>query len=99
VYIALSALDFPFCYILVKTLGTEKIGEWEHATIGYIRKVIPWQSKEMVPEGPAVEAEDAEKAKGLDAKEADNGQMEGASMCRVPGAMMPRRPNGHADDN
>jgi len=28
VYFALSALDFPFCYLLVKTLGTDRIGEW-----------------------------------------------------------------------
>lgn len=28
VYFALSALDFPFCYILVRTLGTDRIGEW-----------------------------------------------------------------------
>jgi hypothetical protein len=27
VYFALSALDFPFCYLLVKTLGTDRIGE------------------------------------------------------------------------
>lgn len=26
VYLALSALDFPFCYLLVRTLGTERIG-------------------------------------------------------------------------
>lgn len=27
VYLALSALDFPFCYLLVKYLGADKIGE------------------------------------------------------------------------
>jgi hypothetical protein len=27
VYFALSALDFPFCYLLVRTLGTDRIGE------------------------------------------------------------------------
>ncbi|CZR53162.1 uncharacterized protein PAC_03040 [Phialocephala subalpina] len=31
VYLALSALDFPFCYLLVKYLGTERIGD---GTIG-----------------------------------------------------------------
>lgn len=25
----LTALDFPFCYLLVKYLGTERIGEFE----------------------------------------------------------------------
>ena len=27
VYFTLSALDFPFCYLLVKTLGTDRIGK------------------------------------------------------------------------
>lgn len=28
VYFLLSALDFPFCYLFVRTLGTDRIGEW-----------------------------------------------------------------------
>lgn len=28
VYLALSVLDFPFCFLLVRTVGTEKIGEF-----------------------------------------------------------------------
>lgn len=28
VYAALSALDFPFCYLLVRTLGADRIGEF-----------------------------------------------------------------------
>jgi len=27
VYAALCILDFPFCYMLVKTLGTDRIGK------------------------------------------------------------------------
>ncbi len=27
VYLAFSVLDFPFCFLLVRTVGTEKIGE------------------------------------------------------------------------
>lgn len=27
VYFGLSVLDFPFCFLLVRTVGTEKIGE------------------------------------------------------------------------
>lgn len=31
VYLALSALDFPFCYLLVNSLGVERIGTfWHH---------------------------------------------------------------------
>lgn len=29
VYFLLSALDFPFCYLLVRTLGPDRIGELE----------------------------------------------------------------------
>ncbi len=27
VYLSLSVLDFPFCFLLVRTLGTDRIGE------------------------------------------------------------------------
>jgi N-terminal acetyltransferase 2 len=27
VYFALTALDFPFCYLFVRQMGTDKIGE------------------------------------------------------------------------
>ncbi len=27
IYLSLSVLDFPFCFLLVRTVGTEKIGE------------------------------------------------------------------------
>lgn len=33
VYFMLSALDFPFCFLAVRLLGTERIGEWEHAVV------------------------------------------------------------------
>ncbi|KAF8863630.1 hypothetical protein BDZ45DRAFT_106414 [Acephala macrosclerotiorum] len=33
VYLALSALDFPFCYLLVKYLGTERIEVWKRDII------------------------------------------------------------------
>jgi len=41
VYAALSALDFPFCYLLVRTLGTDRIGEWEEVVVSNVKKVIP----------------------------------------------------------
>jgi hypothetical protein len=41
VYLGLSMLDFPFCYLLVLYLGTERIGEWEHQIIQVIEDVIP----------------------------------------------------------
>jgi hypothetical protein len=41
VYLLLSALDFPFCFLAVRTLGTDRIGRWEHIILGYIKSVIP----------------------------------------------------------
>lgn len=30
---ALSALDFPFCVLAVRMLGTDRIGRWEHTIV------------------------------------------------------------------
>lgn len=40
VYLALSALDFPFCFLAVRWLGTERIGRWEEAVIERVRDAI-----------------------------------------------------------
>jgi len=46
VYMGLSALDFPFCFLAVRALGTERIGQWEHAIVqavkGVVSKVVPF---------------------------------------------------------
>ncbi|KAF9882077.1 peptide alpha-n-acetyltransferase nat2 [Colletotrichum karsti] len=41
VYFALSILDFPFCFLLVRIVGTDRIGELEHWLMSNIKKVIP----------------------------------------------------------
>ncbi|TVY83818.1 putative N-terminal acetyltransferase [Lachnellula suecica] len=41
VYFLLSLADFPFCFLFVRTLGTDRIGEWEHIVVSNIKKVIP----------------------------------------------------------
>lgn len=46
VYFALSALDFPFCYLLVRTLGTDRIGEWEHVVVSGVKQFIPESIKQ-----------------------------------------------------
>lgn len=33
VYLGLSALDFPFCFLAVRLLGTERIGRWEDVIV------------------------------------------------------------------
>ncbi|KAL2018005.1 hypothetical protein VTK56DRAFT_1385 [Thermocarpiscus australiensis] len=41
VYLALSVLDFPFCFLLVRTVGTEKIAHLEHVVVSNVQKIIP----------------------------------------------------------
>ena len=38
---ALTALDFPFCFLAVRWLGTERIGAWEHAAVEWAKRAIP----------------------------------------------------------
>ncbi|KAI9664538.1 MAG: hypothetical protein M1821_005984 [Bathelium mastoideum] len=40
VYLTLSALDFPFCFLAVRLLGTERIGRWEHVVVETFWKVV-----------------------------------------------------------
>ncbi|KAI0881648.1 uncharacterized protein GGS22DRAFT_171524 [Annulohypoxylon maeteangense] len=41
VYLGLTVLDFPFCFLLVRSVGTERIGEIEHYIVSHISKLIP----------------------------------------------------------
>ncbi|KAL7793555.1 hypothetical protein V8C37DRAFT_378220 [Trichoderma ceciliae] len=41
VYFALSVLDFPFCFLLVRIVGTERIGQVEHYVVSAAAKFIP----------------------------------------------------------
>ncbi|RMZ84285.1 hypothetical protein DV738_g732, partial [Chaetothyriales sp. CBS 135597] len=42
VYFALSALDFPFCFLAVRTLGTDRIGHWEHVIVTTVKDWLAW---------------------------------------------------------
>jgi len=46
IYFLLSALDFPFCFVAVGWLGTERIGRLEHAIIEWVKRAIPFQIPE-----------------------------------------------------
>lgn len=46
----LSALDFPFCFVAVRMLGTERIGRWE----GVVVEWFWWGVGSVVPEGTVV---------------------------------------------
>ncbi|KAK8044691.1 peptide alpha-N-acetyltransferase Nat2 [Apiospora rasikravindrae] len=41
VYLAMSILDFPFCFLLVRVVGTDRIGALEHYVVSNAKKVIP----------------------------------------------------------
>ncbi|KAF6818446.1 peptide alpha-n-acetyltransferase nat2 [Colletotrichum sojae] len=41
VYFALSVLDFPFCFLLVRVVGTDRIGQLEHWVTSHAKKIIP----------------------------------------------------------
>ncbi|KAL9601329.1 MAG: hypothetical protein Q9219_002624 [cf. Caloplaca sp. 3 TL-2023] len=40
VYLLLTALDFPFCFLAVRWIGTETIGHWESVIIDQFRKIF-----------------------------------------------------------
>ena len=40
VYLALSALDFPFCFAAVRLLGVERIGHYEHAVVEGAKRIL-----------------------------------------------------------
>lgn len=41
VYLSLSVLDFPFCFLLVRTVGTDRIAVAEEFIVGYLEKIVP----------------------------------------------------------
>ncbi|KAJ9607932.1 DUF1279 super [Cladophialophora chaetospira] len=45
VYFALSALDFPFCFLAVRMIGTDTIGHYEHVIVENIKGVLKWPIK------------------------------------------------------
>jgi hypothetical protein len=61
IYLGLSALDFPFCFLAVRWFGTERIAEIEHTIVeGFwtvLEKVAP-SLKERRAQHEATEVED-----------------------------------------
>ena len=41
VYLGLSVLDFPFCFLLVRIVGTDRIGAIEHYVVSTVSGMIP----------------------------------------------------------
>ncbi|EXJ77462.1 hypothetical protein A1O3_09688 [Capronia epimyces CBS 606.96] len=59
VYLLLTALDFPFCFLAVRLLGTDRIGHWEHVVVSYVKGLINWPATTT-----AAVAEDVDSAVG-----------------------------------
>lgn len=60
VYLGLSVLDFPFCFLLVRMVGTDRIAEVEHWVMDGVKKVVPESVKQRWHEYRAA-FKDAEK--------------------------------------
>ena len=60
VYLALSALDFPFCFLAVRLLGTERIGRWESAVMDTFWTIVsvPFPSLGRQPQTAGGQSED-----------------------------------------
>jgi hypothetical protein len=56
VYLTLSALDFPFCFMAVRLLGTERIGRWEHVVISAFWDVVRIPFPDFVEDRQAAQA-------------------------------------------
>ncbi|KAK0614267.1 hypothetical protein B0T14DRAFT_393540, partial [Immersiella caudata] len=91
IYMTLSVLDFPFCFLLVRSVGTERIAEIEHIVVSNVKKVIPqsvqdkWhefrQGRKEASDGDSA-APEGKEVVGWGVKEADaRTAQEGASLA------------------
>lgn len=55
-YIGLTILDYPFFFLAVRAMGTERIGQYEHTVVEWFKATMPfeipkikwpWQKQEM----------------------------------------------------
>ncbi|KAF4551703.1 Hypothetical protein D9617_12g035910 [Elsinoe fawcettii] len=78
VYLLLSAADFPFCFLTVRLVGTERIGHIEHAVVSRFWRVVEWAVPDWIDNGKAVgETEDGKIREGWGvekAQEANKGE-------------------------
>ena len=96
VYLLLSLIDFPFCYLAVRMLGTERIGNWERrvvdafsGVVGLVRGRRPAAEMEGMGEGVAAGmgdgASDTEQKRGSDESGAEK-EGERSEAANVEGA-------------
>ncbi|KAF2161515.1 hypothetical protein M409DRAFT_58921 [Zasmidium cellare ATCC 36951] len=68
IYLGLSVLDFPFCFLAVRWFGTERIAEIEHTIIdsvwGVVEKAVPSLKERREQKEAIAAAEDAAREGG-----------------------------------
>lgn len=84
VYFALSVLDFPFCFLAVRLLGTDRIGHYEDAIKNAFWSVVRLAFPDAGKKAPAIPEDLAEAT----AREGDIGAVEaavksGADACKA----------------
>lgn len=81
VYFGLSALDFPFCYLAVRLIGPDRIGEVEHAIIDGFWNLVAIVAPSMAPEKRVLSGEaDSDHAPALPSDVESHKVKENASM-------------------
>ena len=68
VYFALSVLDFPFCFLLVRVVGTDRIAEVEHVVVSNVSHLIPSRVQELWNEWRASRAAAREESSSEDGR-------------------------------
>lgn len=64
VYMGLTALDFPFCFLAVRLIGTDTVGHWEHVLVGYVKGWLQWPISGTVQESIGDAVDKVEEAVG-----------------------------------
>jgi len=80
VYLLLSALDFPFCFLAVRLLGTDRIGRWEHNLVEGVKSVVRFVAPQLLEsKGVVAAAAQGEEALGWGVEEAEERNKSNAS--------------------
>ncbi|SMQ55543.1 unnamed protein product [Zymoseptoria tritici ST99CH_3D1] len=82
IYLGLSAIDFPFCYLAVRWFGTERIAKVEHAIMDYFWTTLEKVAPGLMARRETKEALDAaeEATRDADAAVAEKAKHENASI-------------------
>ncbi|KAF1964975.1 hypothetical protein BU23DRAFT_40099 [Bimuria novae-zelandiae CBS 107.79] len=69
VYFGLSVLDFPFCFLAVRMLGTDRVGHYEHVVVEGIKSLIRIPFPDLFKGSDALEGPIAEEIREAAARE------------------------------